>query len=259
MNFLTGMAFWQIIVLLIIIIMAIFTLTFFIIFLINKFKLSIKTSFGEVSYKKEKKNENIKTNKNELIFIRKKEFEQIINRAKDSMNKMVSLMKIEKLEKQMKFAEETLLGLILETEKKFIDFLKARKKFNFVDEDVKKFNSLLKITYDRILDILKDAFKNNGFEKITGGDLDNYIDRKLSVAAKAMKDVQTDYLIPFNIISTLEFNDFMTSCSSEQKKVLINIFRNAQKEYYLVKDKVLKEDLSLNDFIWSIANVEEKK
>lgn len=257
MDFLTGFAFWQIIVLLLIIIAAIFGLAFFIIFLVNKFKLSFKTKFGELS--PSNKNGELEeldlANGKEIVSLEKGEFIQILNRIKDSMKEMVELEKLEKLEEQMKFAEETLLALNLESEKKFIELLKNKKNKAPTISDIKQFSSILRIAYDKILDILKNSFKKNGFERKMGRDFDDFVDRKLAVITKAIKDIQSDYLIPYENISDLEFGEFMESRGFEHKKIITNIFKNAQKEFSKIKEKMFKEDTKLDEFIWSLIDI----
>jgi len=261
MNFLTGLAFWQIIILLLIIIIAIFGLVFFIVFLVHKFKISIKTKFGEVNHSdkndKEELEELKSLNKLEIITLEKREFIQIINRIKSSMEKIANIEKIDKLEKQMKFAEETILSLNLKTEKNFLELLRSKKDFKNIVSDTKNFSGLIRISYDKILEILKEAFKTNSFEKKTDRDFEDYLDRKFAVIAKSMKDTQNDYLTPFNEISETEFSDFIQTHSEEQKRTIINIFKNAQVEFSKAKEEIFKEDMALDEFIWSLVDVKK--
>lgn len=253
MNFLTGMAFWQILILFLIIIIAIFGLTLFIIFLIYKFKLSVKTKFIQINSLK-KENEKIKnleyTEKKEIVYIEKKEFIQILNRIKDSMKKIENISKIKKLEEQMKFAEETLLTYNLSIEKQFFNIIK-------LEEDRKQFSALLKIYYYKALSVIKKAFKTNNFEKKVGTDFEEYVERKFAIISKEMKDIENDYLIPFKTIKINKFKDFIQNQTDEQKKIIIKIFKNAQKEFTKAKEKIFKEDMSLDDFIWSLVDIKK--
>ena len=237
----------------------VFGLVFFIIFLINKFKISIKTKFGEVNPIKEDEIEELEAiNKIEIISIEKREFIQIINRIKTSMEKIANIERINKLEKQMKFAEETLIALNFKAEKDFISFLKKKKNIKNIKTDIKNFEGISRISYDKILEILKISFKENGFEKKVGRDFDDYVERKLTVISKAIKDIHNDFLSPFFIINETEFNDFVHSQKEEQKKSIANIFKNAQQEYSKAREEMFKEDMALDEFIWSLVDVKKE-
>jgi hypothetical protein len=279
MDFLNKLEFWQVLILLFIIIGAVFGLIILLTKLFSKASIKVKLGNNEISAGvAEQKLEETKpttptiveerlpelegisetVRKKDLIIFERREFSIVINKIKETSKHQTLTLHIEKIEKQMKCAVERTDELIFLLSQNFMFEITRNKK---VSSDDPLFQKEYK-TYSFFLDNLKEklknfyrlAFKENNFENYSVEGFNEYINQKSVLIAKFVTEYFNEYYFPLGLITKEEVLDLHRRTEGKQKETINNIFMNAKRIFHDIRQKLNNIDVELDNFIVPLAS-----
>jgi len=282
MNSLNNLEFWQILVLLVIIILAAFGLILLLIKLFSKTNIKVKVGNNEISaegkdttpeIKKEEKifvptivDEQLQeleeiteiVKKKDLVIFDKREFAIIVNKIKEVEKKQTIALIIEKIEKQMKCAVERTDELMFLLSQNFMFELTHNKKFSTdgitFQIEYKVYTFFLDNLKEKMKNIFRLAFKENNFESYTAEIFNSYIESKSILIAKFIMEYFTECYFPQGLISKEEVLELHRRVEGKQREVVNNIFMNAKRVFEEIRQKLINLDMEMDNFIFTFAS-----
>lgn len=155
-----------------------------------------------------------KVDLNKNLYIRKKDFMLIISKIAEKTQKQMELKFIDKLNRQMTFAEEKIIDIKSLLEEIYFGLLSKKKKTIEDDyENFKLFSGTLEIIIKNSLEILRASFRTNNIKQMDDQTFSELIDRKFQLILQKILDTFNNLYVSSGVIKGGE----ICECIREKK------------------------------------------
>lgn len=252
MGFLAGFSFLQILILLLIVIIAVGGIILLVLF---KIPMKISRKWTTISTKTKNK---VDLNKN--LYIRKKDFMLIISKIAEKTQKQMELKFIDKLNRQMTFAEEKIIDIKSLLEEIYFGLLSKKKKTIEDDyENFKLFSGTLEIIIKNSLEILRASFRTNNIKQMDDQTFSELIDRKFQLILQKILDTFNNLYVSSGVIKGGEICECIREKNGELKRTTTEIYDNAREVDSTIREEAAKLDKELDNFLWSYLELDLEK
>jgi hypothetical protein len=281
MDFLNKLEFWQIIILLLIIIGAVFGLILLLTKLFSKTSIKVKVGNNEITAGAIEQQPITKPTiaptiveeqlpelegiaeiikKKDLIIFDRREFALVIAKIKEIGRQSSVVLNIDKIEAQMKYATEKTDEFIFLLSQNFMYEITRNKKVSTDDplfqREYKNYAFFLDGLKEKLKNFYRMAFKENNFENYTIESFNEYIENKIILIAKFVSEYFTECYFTQGLVKKEEVLELHRKTEGKQKETVTNIFINAKRIFTEHRQKLINLDIELDGFIVPLASRE---